>query len=84
MGGEEHVVENSEQCLDNLAKGIDFRVDTLCQKNLKYNIKYGQFRQKSGLVRNLCVHCQMQYELEPIEKTAEETERDRRNKELPF
>lgn len=72
MGSIGHIVINYSEFLDWIREddfNIEFRVDTWCGRNYKYNPNYSSMDGRNKVVRNACEYCFTEYD--PDEWTEE-------------
>ena len=89
MGGRKHIminVEEYEEYIRKMDDSIVFRVETMCDKNLKFNPYYSVVKVTDGLVRGICEECVINYDSEERAEQAEARKEKYRqqNEGLPF
>lgn len=90
MGGRKHIMINVEEYEEYIRKMDDtivFRVETMCDKSLKFNPNYSVVKVTDGLVRGICEECVINYDSEERAEEAEARKarlKERYNDGLPF
>lgn len=91
MGSVGHIASYPDDYLQRLIDGNhnELRIDTWCGRNYKFNDVYSSMTKRSGVVRNACEYCFMEYDPDERPERRDTREAKRRtaktyNDNLPF